>query len=129
SSFDPAARGWPGIEQDMAANATIYEAGLGLQVDPGADPALYHRNSPLTYVEPVTTPLLLIHGELASRAPLTQPEALYSLLRRRGRIARLLRYWGENHSLANSPANVRDITDELINWFDHFLKHEDGETE
>ncbi|MDP3551151.1 MAG: prolyl oligopeptidase family serine peptidase [Novosphingobium sp.] len=122
-AFDPAARGWPGIEQDMAANGPIYESGLGFRIDPATDPALYHRNSPLTFADRIHTPLLLIHGELDTRAPLSQPEALYSLLRRKGRTARLLRYWGENHSLANSPANIRDITRELVDWFDLHLKH------
>ena len=126
-AFDPAARGWPGIEQDMAMNGPIYEAGLGFRIDPATDPALYHRNSPLTFADRIETPLLLIHGELDARAPLSQPEALYSLLRRKGRPARLLRYWGENHSLANSPANIRDITRELIDWFDLYLK--DGRDE
>lgn len=121
-AFDPSARGWPGIDQDMAVNGTIYEAGLGFKIDPATDPALYHRNSPLTFADRIQTPLLLIHGELDTRAPLSQPEALYSLLRRKGRPARLLRYWGENHSLANSPANIRDITRELIDWFDLHLK-------
>ena len=123
ASFDPAARGWMGADQDMSMNQGIYESALGFGVDPGADPSLFHRNSPLTYVDQITTPLMLVHGELDSRAPLTQVETLYSLLRRRGRPARLLRYWGENHSLANSPANVRDIHRELITWFDHLLKH------
>jgi dienelactone hydrolase len=121
-AFDPAARGWPGIDQDMAVNGPIYERGLGFKIDPATDPALYHRNSPLTFADRIHTPLLLIHGELDTRAPLSQPEALYSLLRRKGRPARLLRYWGENHSLANSPANIRDITRELIDWFDFHLK-------
>ncbi|WP_066110511.1 MULTISPECIES: prolyl oligopeptidase family serine peptidase [unclassified Blastomonas] len=117
-AFDPAARGWPGIDQDMAVNGPIYERGLGFKIDPATDPALYHRNSPLTFADRIHTPLLLIHGELDTRAPLSQPEALYSLLRRKGRPARLLRYWGENHSLAN----IRDITRELIDWFDLHLK-------
>lgn len=121
-AFDPAARGWRGIEQDMAVNGPIYERGLGFKIDPATDPALYHRNSPLTFADRIQTPLLLIHGELDTRAPLSQPEALYSLLRRKGRNARLLRYWGENHSLANSPANIRDITREMIDWFDLHLK-------
>lgn len=121
-AFDPAARGWPGIEQDMAVNGPIYERGLGFKIDPATDPALYSRNSPLTFADKIHTPLLLIHGELDARAPLSQPEALYSLLRRKGRPALLLRYWGENHSLANSPANIRDITRELIDWFDLHLK-------
>jgi dipeptidyl aminopeptidase/acylaminoacyl peptidase len=63
-AFDPAARGWPGIEQDMAANGPINESGLGFRIDPATDPALYHRNSPLTFADRVHTPLLQIHGEL-----------------------------------------------------------------
>lgn len=121
-AFDPAARAWPGVEQDMDANESIYQAGLGFVFDPGTNPELYRRNSPLTYANQITTPLLLIHGELDARAPLNQPVALYSLLRRRGQSARLLQYWGENHSLANSPANVRDINAEILSWFDLHLK-------
>lgn len=121
-AFDPVARGWPGVGQDMAVNGPIYEAGYDLKVDPATDPALYNRNSPLSYAARIETPLLLIHGELDARAPLSQPEALYSLLRRKGRPARLLSYWGENHSLASSPANVRNISRELFSWFDHYLK-------
>ena len=126
--FDPTARGWPGIEQDFAYNDGIYETAIGLRRDPGEDPALYHRNSPLTHVDAITTPLLLIHGELDMRAPLAQPETLYSLLRRRGRPARLLRYWGENHSLANSPANARHMAHEMMDWFDHYLANEPEHT-
>ena len=122
ASFDPTARGWRGLGHDMAFNQGIYETGFNLKVDAGADPALYYRNSPLTYVDQINTPLLLVHGELDIRAPLTQGETLYSLLRRRGRPARLLRYWGENHSLANSPANVRDIHSEILAWFDEYVK-------
>jgi dipeptidyl aminopeptidase/acylaminoacyl peptidase len=121
AAFDPSARGWRGLGHDMAFNQGIYETAFNLRVDAGTDPALYHRNSPLTYANQINTPLLLIHGELDSRAPLTQVETLYSLLRRRGRPARLLRYWGENHSLANSPANVRDLTDEVLTWFNTYL--------
>ncbi len=127
-SFDPTARGYPGIEQDMSANSNIYESVQDFRTDPAVAPQLYARNSPLTYAANIDTPLLIIHGELDIRAGLNQPEALYSLLRRRGRTARLLRYWGENHSLANSPANVRDMSRELLDWFDRFIKA-DGNSE
>ncbi|WP_390586430.1 S9 family peptidase [Erythrobacter sp. MTPC3] len=125
-TFDPTARGFPGIEQDMSASPQIYEAVIGLRSSPGADAQLYQRNSPLTYTGEINTPLLLIHGEHDIRGGLDQAEALYSSLYREGKTARLLRYWGENHSLANSPANVRDISRELIEWFDMFLMCEDA---
>lgn len=120
--FDPSARGYPGIEQDMSANAVITETGLHFNTTPVADPDLYARNSPLTYVANVTTPLLMIHGELDLRGGLNHPETFFSELYRQGKTARLLRYWGESHSLANSPANVRDMQASITDWFDTYVK-------
>jgi len=42
--------------------------------------------------------------------------ALYRLNKR----ARFVRYWGEGHML-DSPANVRDMWQQVFRWFDEFL--------
>jgi dipeptidyl aminopeptidase/acylaminoacyl peptidase len=42
-------------------------------------------------------------------------------MRARTKTARLLRYWGEDHGLRESPANVRNIFGEIIQWFDKYL--------
>lgn len=119
--FAPTARGYPGIEHQASANWSILEKGLGLDVPPYEDYSFYWRNSPIAYVDRVKTPLLMIHGELDKRGAMVQAETFFFSLFRQGKTARLLRYWGESHSLAQSPANVRSIVDEVIAWFDKYL--------
>jgi dipeptidyl aminopeptidase/acylaminoacyl peptidase len=120
--FDMTARGYDGIEHEKSYNWALEEIGQpGFGTTPETDPSLYLRNSPLTYVDRVHTPLLLIHGEYDKRAPMTQAEAFFFSLYRQGRTARLLRYWGESHSLSQSPANVRSIYREILSWFDRYL--------
>lgn len=81
------------------------------------------RNSPLTYVGNVTTPTLIIHGQLDIRGNEAQAEQFFGGLYEQGKTAQYVRYGGESHSLAQSPANVRDILERSIAWFDRFVKH------
>ena len=80
---------------------------LGMGGPPWRDPERYIENSPLMHVERITTPVMLIHGDL-DLLPLSQAEELYIALHRLNRDAVLVRYWGEGHSI-NSPANLRDM--------------------
>jgi dipeptidyl aminopeptidase/acylaminoacyl peptidase len=119
--FDPVARGYTGIDHEKSANWAIVSQ-YGLYVPPGQDAGSYSRNSPLTYVDRVTTPLLMIHGEYDMRGSVQQAEQFFYGLYSQGKTARLLRYGGETHSLAQSPANIRDIFSETVGWFDKYLK-------
>lgn len=120
--FDPLARGYPGIEHEKSVNWDILEQGFGLGASPIDDPELYRRNSPLFDAKKIETPLLLIHGEFDARGGFPQAEAMFNSLSRQNKTARLLRYWGESHSLAQSPANVRSVFGEIVEWFDIYLK-------
>lgn len=117
--FDPAARGYPGFEDEKSANWSIYENAYG-DMPPYAASERWARGSALAHVDRVNTPLLMIHGELDLRDPLAQVEPFFFALSRQGKTARLLRYWGENHSLAASPANVRDVYGETLAWLDRY---------
>lgn len=121
TQFDAVARGYPGIEHEKSENGSISEVSMGFGVPPYEDHDLYWRNSPMAYVDRVQTPLLLVHGEFDKRGAMTQAETFFYSLYRQGKTARLLRYWGESHSLAQSPANVRDIVGESVRWFDRYL--------
>lgn len=121
--IDATGRGYPGIEHERSANIPIAEAsGYGISAPPWSDLARYSRNSPLDVADRIKTPLLIIHGEQDVRGGMAQADALFVALWRQGKTARLLRYWGESHGLALSPANVRDIDAELARWFDKYLK-------
>lgn len=80
----------------------------------------YLRNSPITYVDRVQTPVLIIHGDLDHDIPLEQSEEYFTALYRQNKRARFIRYWGEAHTLM-SPANVRDMWAQILAWFDEFL--------
>ncbi|MFC4314003.1 S9 family peptidase [Steroidobacter flavus] len=117
--FDPTARGYGGIEHQKSANWGLLEHGqVSMGVPPWEDLWHYLRNSPLYFVDRVQTPLLMIHGEQDIRGPMSQAEEFFYALYRQGKRAKLLRYWGEDHGLRQSPANVRSVVDEIVAWLD-----------
>src|SRR5262249_596076 len=79
----------------------------------------YRRNSPISYVERVQTPVMMIHGDMDS-VPIQQAEQFFTALERQGKRARFIRYWGESHVI-ESPANIRDMWQQIYRWFDEFL--------
>jgi acetyl esterase/lipase len=87
---------------------------LGAQ--PWQDPLRYVRNSPLFYVDRITTPVLIIHSDL-DQFSLNQSEELFSALYRLGKRATYVTYWGEGHGVL-SPANVRDMWRRIFEWYD-----------
>ena len=120
--FDPTGYGWPGTGHQKSTNPEM-SGQFGLIKPPSEDAAGYRRNSPLSYVGNVTTPLLIIHGQLDIRGNEAQAEQFFGGLYEQGKTAQYVRYGGETHSLAQSPANVRDILERSIAWFDRFVKH------
>jgi dipeptidyl aminopeptidase/acylaminoacyl peptidase len=120
-TFDPIARGYPGIEHEKSDNWAEVDQ-FGMTATPWADPAAYARISPLSYVDKVHTPLLIIHGDSDIRGAPSQSERFFYALYQQGKTARLVRYGGESHGLEQSPANIRDIHARMIGWFDTYLK-------
>jgi dipeptidyl aminopeptidase/acylaminoacyl peptidase len=120
--FDPTARSYDGIEHHKSVSWGLLESGqLGMGMPPWEDLWRYLRNSPIYFVDRVRTPVLLIHGEQDIRGPMTQAEEFFYALYRQGRRARLLRYWGEDHALRLSPANVRDMVEEIFAWLEEHM--------
>ena len=67
--------------------------------DPMQVPALYHERNPMTYVDRVTAPVLLIAGERDSRCPIGQVMVYAHALRRRGRTVQVHTYPEGHHAL------------------------------
>ncbi|HEX6536382.1 MAG TPA: prolyl oligopeptidase family serine peptidase [Gemmatimonadaceae bacterium] len=100
--------------------AHLLEFGLMLRVGvPWKDHWRYRLNSPLSYVERVQTPVMIVQGD-ADYVPIMQGEEFYSALRRLGKTAEFVRYWGEGHILY-SPANIRDWWSRVFGFLDHYL--------
>jgi dipeptidyl aminopeptidase/acylaminoacyl peptidase len=93
------------------------QAGLG--GPPWSAMEAYAEASPYLLADRVRTPLLLITAD-RDYVPMTQAERMFTALHRQGRRARLVAYWGEGHDNA-SPANIRDVYDQIFEWLDETL--------
>ena len=81
----------------------------------------YVRNSPIAFAKSVTTPLMILHNDKDGAVDFTQGVEYYNTLRRLKKPVVLLEYPGENHGL-RKPANQRDYTVRMQEFFDHHLK-------
>lgn len=70
------------------------------------------RWNPAMYAENFVTPMLILHGELDYRVPVTQGLEIYGVYKGKGLDARLVYYPDENHWILN-PQNS-------IHWFGEF---------
>jgi dipeptidyl aminopeptidase/acylaminoacyl peptidase len=95
---------------------------------PWSDLDVYVRTSPFYHVEAITTPLLMMHGDLdLGVTDLSQGERLYAAMRRTGTPAVLVRYWGEMH-VQTDPSAVRDQWARATTWFDHYVRDRSTDT-
>ena len=84
--------------------------------------ALVER-SPLTYVDRVNTPVLLLHGEADIDAPLEQSEQYFVALKRLGKEVEFVRLPGCGHTFLNGgPPRMRvEYLTRLLDWYDRHL--------
>lgn len=92
--------------------------------NPAENPGLLWAKSPLAHAHRIETPLLIMHGENDFRCPIGQAEEIYTLLKRLGKVARLIRYPGSNHSLLKigKPSLRVDSFEQINAWFNEYLR-------
>jgi dipeptidyl aminopeptidase/acylaminoacyl peptidase len=87
---------------------------------PWEHPELFARNSPLTFVRDMRTPLLLFHGEADRTNPLGQSQMLYRALKDLGVETRLVTYPGELH-LPRRRDHQIDVLERMLEWYQSHL--------
>jgi dipeptidyl aminopeptidase/acylaminoacyl peptidase len=87
--------------------------------------ALLDAESPLTYVEKINTPLLIIHGDQDLRTGVMQSEMLYKSLKILNKPVEYIRYPKEGHELTRSgnPGRMMDHMLRVIEFFERYVKH------
>ncbi len=83
---------------------------------------LLDRDSPLTYVEDITTPLLLKHGDTDFRTGFVQSQMLYKSLKQLGREVEYVRYPRATHELSRS-GEPRQRLDRLVRYEEFFRRY------
>ena len=84
---------------------------------------LYRRLSPISYVENVTAPTLIIHSENDYRTPIGDGEQWFMSLKKLDVPVELVRYPRSSHGMSRTgePWLLVDRLERIRSWFDHFL--------
>ena len=87
---------------------------------PWEDMDAVQRWSPLAHTHEITTPTLVIHGELDYRVVVTQGLTLYGILKQKGVPARLVYYPDEGHWI-ETPRNSLHWYGEFLAWLERWI--------
>ena len=106
-----------------AASISNEESGQGLMGGPPWDyPLRYVDNSPIFYLNRVSTPLLIAHGSEDDSVSTSLGDELFVGLRRLGKEVQYAKYEGESHYAGVwSYANQVDYVNRMIDWFERHL--------
>ncbi len=92
---------------------------------PFEDPQDYTDRSPITYINNVKTPLILILGDADWRTPpFAGGEEMFRALKYRKVPTAMVRFPGESHELSRSgqPWHRIERLEHIVNWFDIYLQ-------
>ena len=92
---------------------------------PWEDPKDYAARSPITFIDKVKTPLMLIEGETDYRTPPTAGgEQMFRALKYLKRPVVMIRFPGESHELSRSgkPWHRVERLQHSVAWFDKYLQ-------
>ena len=96
----------------------LWELELGL---PWEHRAMYEKLSPFNKVTSITTPTLIMGGEIDWNVPIINSEQLYQALKRLGRTTELVVYPGEYHGFT-APSHIKDRLERYVAWYAHYVK-------
>ncbi|HEX8494758.1 MAG TPA: S9 family peptidase [Pyrinomonadaceae bacterium] len=88
---------------------------------PWDNPEMYTRWSPHMFVKNFKTPMLVVHGELDYRVPVTEGLQLFTALQRMNVDSKLLYFPDEGHWILK-PQNSELWYNTVLGWFDKYLK-------
>ena len=77
----------------------------------------YMARSPIQYAGNVTTPTMLITGEVDYRTPMSETEQFYGALKIQGVETTMVRIPDASHGIANRPSNLIAKISYITNWF------------
>ena len=86
-----------------------------------ADPAIYARSSPITFINQVRTPTLEYAGDADIECPLPQTQEFYHALLTLGVQTQFVVYAAQGHGMKD-PASSADASRRTLAWFDRYLK-------
>ena len=110
---------------NMASMFGTSDVGWMLTVDemggavPWKDLDRIMERSPITYVERITTPLLILHSDQDVRCPIGEAEQMFTALKFLNREVKMMRFEGQSHELSRSghPRSRVIRLRAIVDWF------------
>ncbi len=93
-----------------------------IRANPWTESDVYLKRSPISLVENVTTPTLMMVGEEDWRTPAWEAEQFYGALKQKGVDTALVRIPGSPHLIAGRPSRIISKTDNIMGWFKRYDK-------
>jgi acylaminoacyl-peptidase len=87
---------------------------------PWDDPMHYWSRSPLSLVGNVTTPTMLITGEVDYRTPMSETEQYYGALKLEGVPTAMVRIPEASHGIAARPSQMLSKIAHILGWFERY---------
>jgi dipeptidyl aminopeptidase/acylaminoacyl peptidase len=101
---------------DIQAWDEVYYGGSPYEVG-----GIYDRYSPISYVDRVVTPTLIVHGEDDNLVPVTQGYEMFRALKDRGVEVELVVYPREGHGILEWHHQIHQAN-RIVEWFARKLK-------
>lgn len=108
------------LSKPLTADSYISQIRHQFPAPPWEDPMHYWQRSPLSLVGNVTTPTMLLTGELDQRTPISESEQFYQALKLRGIDTALVRVPGSYHAIASRPSRLIAKVDNILAWFERY---------
>lgn len=87
---------------------------------PWEDPEHYYKHSPISLVENVATPTMLMVGDEDYRTPLSESEQFYRALKLRGVETALVRFPDAPHGIAGRPSRMIAKVQAVMGWMEKY---------
>jgi acylaminoacyl-peptidase len=80
----------------------------------------YVKRSPITYVGNVTTPTMLVTGEVDYRTPSSEAEQFYEALKLQKVPTAMVRFPDASHDISAKPSNMMAKVAYILGWFEKY---------
>ena len=101
----------------LAGDIAQYVRRHWIRADPWSNPEAFLKLSPISYVDKIETPTLVMVGEEDYRTPAWEAEQFYTALKMNKVDTALIRVPLSPHYIASRPSRLIAKTDNIMGWF------------
>ena len=114
------------ISKTLTADSSVYQIRHQFPGMPWQHFEHYWARSPLSQMASITTPTMILTGELDRRTPISESEQFYQALKLKGVDSVLVRLPDSSHGIAARPSRLIAKVDYMLAWFERYRKSDPG---